>query len=560
MSDIKYMFLFIILIKLGLTACGGQDTEPPPGPPEAEADPAQIALGERLFLETRFAQFFSAHAQDVNASLPQGDPVMESTQTRGAPLPGPFAGQSMNCAACHLVDQQLETAGGGMRAYSDFARRSPVPARLDRGDPHVLAVRNAQPLVGSAVRRAGSFLLHFDGEFVDLSALVKATLTGRNYGWLPDEQAQAIRHIARVIREDDGNGALAQEFGGAYRTLLTGTRPDLPAQWVLPEAFRIDVDQASDTELVDAVARLIAAYVEDLAFSSDDDGVFNGSPYDAFLAANGLPTGPAPGEADAAYADRLAAALEQLTAPVFITGHDAGQRLRFHDQPFRFAAAELRGLRLFLRRQADQKGAEPGAGNCVACHAPPHFTDFQVHNTGASQEEYDGIHGAGRFLALSIPGLSQRAADHDAYLPATARHPRANGRFRAIADAHDAARTDLGVWNVFANPDFPAAQARLRDLLRRGAGDNAGDAVLLERAVAAFKTPGLRDLGHSAPYMHNGKFDTLRSVVEFYRDMAELARRRQLRNPDPELAKIVLQEQDVADLSAFLEALNEDYE
>ena len=33
------------------------------------------------------------------------------------------------------------------------------------------------------------------------------------------------------------------------------------------------------------------------------------------------------------------------------------------------------------------------------------------------------------------------------------------------------------------------------------------DSVLLDEAIARFKTPGLRDLGHSAPYMHNGQFD-----------------------------------------------------
>ena len=29
---------------------------------------------------------------------------------------------------------------------------------------------------------------------------------------------------------------------------------------------------------------------------------------------------------------------------------------------------------------------------------------------------------------------------------------------------------------------------------------------------------------HSAPYMHNGRFDTLTEIVTFYRDMSTLAR------------------------------------
>ncbi|HBH81667.1 MAG TPA: hypothetical protein DDY39_17720, partial [Nitrospira sp.] len=55
-----------------------------------------------------------------------------SVKTIGAPIaPGPFKGRSMNCRACHLVDDVLEAPGGGMRSYTDFARRSPIPARAD---------------------------------------------------------------------------------------------------------------------------------------------------------------------------------------------------------------------------------------------------------------------------------------------------------------------------------------------------------------------------------------------------------------------------------------------
>lgn len=60
---------------------------------QEEHDSAEVALGERLFLETRFAQFFAANAADVNLPLPAGgDPVVETSETTGTPLPGPFAG------------------------------------------------------------------------------------------------------------------------------------------------------------------------------------------------------------------------------------------------------------------------------------------------------------------------------------------------------------------------------------------------------------------------------------------------------------------------------------
>ena len=47
------------------------------------------------------------------------------------------------------------------------------------------------------------------------------------------------------------------------------------------------------------------------------------------------------------------------------------------------------------------------------------------------------------------------------------------------------------------------------------------DSVLLDEAIARFKTPGIRDLDHSAPYIHNGKFDTLDNAVGFYLGLIE---------------------------------------
>src|ERR1700748_2653136 len=66
--------------------------------------------GERLFLETRFAQFFFTNsAGDANTNLSAGDPVMNTTASIYGTLLGPFAGQSMNCRACHLVEEHEST-------------------------------------------------------------------------------------------------------------------------------------------------------------------------------------------------------------------------------------------------------------------------------------------------------------------------------------------------------------------------------------------------------------------------------------------------------------------
>lgn len=83
---------------------------------------------------------------------------------------------------------------------------------------------------------------------------------------------------------------------------------------------------------------------------------------------------------------------------------------------------------------------------------------------------------------------------------------------------------------------------------------------MLDRAIARFKTPGLRDLGHSAPYMHNGQFDTLDDIIGFYRGVATQARAGTLRNGTVQLQGIALTARDVSSLVAFLKSLNEDYQ
>ena len=563
--DLLRLTVLVLVIFATIFTAGGHRgsavalaDEPTGDEPAEEADPAEVAVGERLFLETRFAQhFFALSGGDVNATV-ASDPVMDNTVTTTGALPGPFAGQSMNCRACHLVDEQSGITGGGNRTYSDFARRSPLPARLE--DTQLTTTRNSPPLVNASLRRS-NFLLHFDGEFVSVEELVVETLLGRNFGWLPTERRMALAHIARVIRQDDGLGELAQSSGGAYAVLLRGTDPSIPPELKLPRRFRIDVTRASDGEILRAVAALIGAYVKSLEFARDESGAFSGSPYDAFLIKNHLPRAPAPSESAEAYSRRLRARVDRLAHPRFVTPADG--TLLLHDQPFAFGPLELKGLKTFLTEpvrvplSASTIG-KGGIGNCVACHPAPNFTDFGVHNTGVAQSEYDAIHGRGAFMALHIPGLRARNTHFDAYLPATPRHPEALGPFRSIPEAGRPGLTDLGVWNIYANPDVLRPQLRLQALLCPRFFCAPDD--VLSAAVARFKTPGLRDLGHSGPYLHNGRADTLEAVLGLYAQFSAFARAGAMRNPAPELRGMALTSHDIQALAAFLRSLNEDYE
>ena len=174
------------------------------------------------------------------------------------------------------------------------------------------------------------------------------------------------------------------------------------------------------------------------------------------------------------------------------------------------------------------------------------------------------LHGQGAFQKLVIPNLAERNAHYDQYLPATGQHPHASGRFRDLTQRDQEGHTDLGLWNVFANPDMPGPQAKLQKFVCNQVTQttklDCKAANLLPYTLAAFKTPQLRDLGHSAPYLHGGNMTTLDDTLVFYVTTSTLARSGLLRNPDPQLQHIHLNGDDIEPLRAFLQALNEDYD
>ena len=564
---------FVIFLSLLLAGCNGDSSNPPPISVAATGTlGAETSVGERLFIETRFAQAFKGYLNSggkVNDVLTVGDPVMDLSETTrpGVGLPGPFAGLTMNCRACHLVDEHVGTPSGGMRTYADFAQRSPLP---NRSDGKRTAPRNSPPLVNASLDRPGGALFHFDGEFSTMEELTAATFTGRNLGWLPGQKAEAIAHIARVIRGDDGSGVIGQQFGGlSYRMLFTGTDPTIPDEFRLTLAFRANIKSGSDQEIFEAAVKAVAAYVTSLQFSQEEEsGALIRSPFDVFLSRNGLPQEPNNGETPVDYSRRLLTLVNGLASPQFVTSnpHRGNGLFQFHLQPFQFGAQELEGLKIFLAEPSAtpptrQELSTGKIGNCLACHAAPSFTDFKLHNTGTTQQEYDSIHGINSFAALPIPNLAARNGNYNGFLPATEVHPIASERFRAIPVLADPALTDLGVWNVFANPDMPNPQAKIRALLcENQVPCPLSDATLLDRAIARFKTPGLRDLSHSAPFMHNGQFATLNDIIGFYINVSGQSRAETLRNGAAQLQGIALKIGDVASLVAFLKSLDEDYQ
>jgi cytochrome c peroxidase len=165
-------------------------------------------------------------------------------------------------------------------------------------------------------------------------------------------------------------------------------------------------------------------------------------------------------------------------------------------------------MKTFFRTASD--GDEP-VGNCVACHVPPSFTDGRFHAVGIAEAAYDAVHGAGKAAALARPRAPSAATG-------------------SAPSADDPSRIDLGRFHVA--PEEPGA-------------------------VAAFKTPTLRNLAGTDPYMHDGAYATLEDAVRAKIRAAEQARAGKLPWADAEVAKIRIAEADVAPLVAFLRQLHD---
>ncbi len=76
-----------------------------------------------------------------------------------------------------------------------------------------------------------------------------------------------------------------------------------------------------------------------------------------------------------------------------------------------------------------------------------------------------------------------------------------------------------------------------------------------------FRTPTLRNLRYTAPYMHSGKFTTLKQVMEFYEDIAG----GKLRNPhirpeqmDELVKEMTVNFKDISRIIEFMNVLNDD--
>ncbi len=162
-------------------------------------------------------------------------------------------------------------------------------------------------------------------------------------------------------------------------------------------------------------------------------------------------------------ADRIGAALA-LFQRTLLAGNSRFDRYYFAGEDAALSAEEKRGLQLFK-----------GKARCVACHRIGEksalFTDQQFHDTGYGwRREQQRQYPAETIEVEVAPGV---------------RYPLSRAMIRAVGAP---AAADLGRYEVTGDP---------ADLWR-------------------FRTPSLRNLTLTAPYMHDGRLSTLEEVVDFY--------------------------------------------
>lgn len=109
---------------------------------------------------------------------------------------------------------------------------------------------------------------------------------------------------------------------------------------------------------------------------------------------------------------------------------------------------------------------------------------------------------------------------------------------------------------TFSSPDFkvigvPTLDDEAED---RGRGDIVGSPALR----GAFKVPTLRNVALTAPYMHNGRFQTLDEVIDFYSNGGGPGMGVKVPNLDDKIRPIHLTYQQKQDLIAFLNGLTDE--
>ncbi len=181
--------------------------------------------------------------------------------------------------------------------------------------------------------------------------------------------------------------------------------------------------------------------------------------------------------------------------------------------------AAVRGARLFVGKAA-----------CAECHSGPMLTDQGFHNLGVPQR------GMGAPLESDCPAANKFC---DCVTPAKCQPW---GRFDGLQALVSSKYLRT---STYSSDNTDATRKSYYD-------EPSSDAQ-----KGAWRTPSLRNVALTAPYMHNGAFATLEEVIEHYNRGGTVSGAASSER-SPKLVPLLLDTEEKADLVAFLEALSGD--
>jgi len=175
--------------------------------------------------------------------------------------------------------------------------------------------------------------------------------------------------------------------------------------------------------------------------------------------------------------------------------------------------AARRGLKLFI-----------GRAGCTDCHNTPMFSDGKFHNIGIAQ--------TGTHVPTTEDCPKGALCDCSSEANLTCLPSGAFGGHEKLVAFHQGNDYDDAEGTPPQPAPTPAAEPDMR-------------------LMGAWRTPSLRDVARTAPYMHDGSLATLSDVVWHYTEAQGTGGLGQ-----SELAPLTLDPQDRDDLVAFLQSLN----
>jgi cytochrome c peroxidase len=354
----------------------------------------------------------------------------------------------------------------------------------------------------SVLNSFAMYWFFWDGRADSLAAQALGPLEDRNEHGLT--RTEVVRHVLTVYQVE-----YEQLFGAMSSTLLSSlplvAKPPRTVPLVSWKLAETAASSLTDNTSIEKIANLKTNPFLDYraAFNSDIEPIAEedeeaGALYKSLSAAQREALDRAfahVGLALEAYQKGLVANQSAFDAfaKSWSTGLTESPEHYFADG---FGDEEFAGLQLFL-----------GKGSCDTCHSGGLFSDNQFHNIGLPQE--------GNHLQLG----------------------RSRGVLEAVMDPFNckgAFSYDAERQSVESCKDIPYLDSETPE------------------GLGSFKTPSLRNVSETAPYMHDGRFPTLRHVLDHYN---RLDTQSAVGFREETLKPLMLNEVELAALEAFIRSL-----